>query len=127
VHWASDGVMGHWLCAFSEPAGYDCKAALLWTQGKGQFFFCDIPLVMKPACMDMHILEIPIDADSEILATICFLLLAITYSHMLITACLLSKDGVSKAVSTCTTYITVWCYSLGLASSSTSGRQHHLG
>nr|XP_027781926.1 olfactory receptor 4K3-like [Marmota flaviventris] len=70
-------------------------------------FFCDIPLVIKLACMDTSILEILINADSGVLATICFILLLISYSHILFTVCLHSTDGASKALSTCTAHVTV--------------------
>ncbi|KAK7796084.1 hypothetical protein U0070_009079, partial [Myodes glareolus] len=30
VHWISDGIMDHWLCAFNKPIGYNCKSAFLW-------------------------------------------------------------------------------------------------
>ncbi|XP_062945295.1 olfactory receptor 4K14-like [Cynocephalus volans] len=70
-------------------------------------FFCDIPLVIKLACMDTYVLEMLINADSGILAIICFILLLISYSHILFTVCLHSKDGASKALSTCTAHITV--------------------
>ncbi|XP_012504561.1 PREDICTED: olfactory receptor 4K3-like [Propithecus coquereli] len=70
-------------------------------------FFCDIPLVIKLACMDTYILEMLINADSGSLATICFILLLISYSHILFTVCLHSNDGASKALSTCTAHITV--------------------
>ncbi|MBZ3869863.1 Olfactory receptor 4K3 [Sciurus carolinensis] len=69
-------------------------------------FFCDIPLVIKLACMDTSILEILINADSGVLATICFILLLISYLHILFTVCH-STDGASKALSTCTAHITV--------------------
>ncbi|XP_011381918.1 olfactory receptor 4K15-like [Pteropus vampyrus] len=70
-------------------------------------FFCDIPLVIKLACMDTYILEMLINADSGVLATTCFILLLISYSYILITVLLHSKDGTSKALSTCTAHITV--------------------
>ncbi|XP_075387752.1 olfactory receptor 4K15-like [Tenrec ecaudatus] len=70
-------------------------------------FFCDIPLVIKLACMDTYILEMFINADSGVLATICFILLVTSYSYILFTVCLYSKDGASKALSTCTAHITV--------------------
>ncbi|XP_058396406.1 LOW QUALITY PROTEIN: olfactory receptor 4K3-like [Diceros bicornis minor] len=69
--------------------------------------FCDIPLVIKLACMDTYILEMLINADSGVLATICFTLLLISYSYILFTVCLHSNDGASKALSTCTAHITV--------------------
>ncbi|XP_055293186.1 olfactory receptor 4F4-like [Moschus berezovskii] len=70
-------------------------------------FFCDIPLVIKLACMNTYVLEMLINADSGVLATICFILLLISYSYILLTLCHQSKDGASKALSTCTAHITV--------------------
>ncbi|XP_014700028.1 olfactory receptor 4K3-like [Equus asinus] len=70
-------------------------------------FFCDIPLVIKLACMDTHTLGILINADSGLLATSCFIILLISYTYILVTVCLHSKDGASKALSTCTSHITV--------------------
>ncbi|XP_030740764.1 olfactory receptor 4K3-like [Echinops telfairi] len=70
-------------------------------------FFCDIPLVIKLACMDTYVLEMLINADAGVLATIYFILLVTSYSYILFTVCLYSKDGASKALSTCTAHITV--------------------
>ena len=70
-------------------------------------FFCDIPLVIKLACMDTHTLVMLINADSGIVATTCFVLLLISYTYILLTVRLHSKDGASKALSTCTSHITV--------------------
>ncbi|EDL27808.1 olfactory receptor 1282 [Mus musculus] len=70
-------------------------------------FFCDIPLVMKLACMNTDTLEILINADSGILATTCFILLLISYTYILLTVQHRSKDGSSKALSTCTSHIIV--------------------
>uniref|UniRef100_A0A8C6HIC0 Olfactory receptor n=1 Tax=Mus spicilegus TaxID=10103 RepID=A0A8C6HIC0_MUSSI len=70
-------------------------------------FFCDIPLVMKLACINTDTLEILINADSGILATTCFILLLISYSYILLTVQHRSKDGSSKALSTCTSHIIV--------------------
>ncbi|KAM7239794.1 hypothetical protein CapIbe_009289 [Capra ibex] len=70
-------------------------------------FFCDIPEVIKLACMDTHTLRLLINADSAVLATTCFILLLISYTYILVTVRLSSKDGASKALSTCTSHITV--------------------
>ncbi|XP_041534653.1 olfactory receptor 4K3-like [Microtus oregoni] len=70
-------------------------------------FFCDIPLVMKLACINTDTLGIMINADSGVLATTCFLLLLISYIYILLTLRLHSKDGSSKALSTCTSHIIV--------------------
>uniref|UniRef100_G3UGU9 Olfactory receptor n=1 Tax=Loxodonta africana TaxID=9785 RepID=G3UGU9_LOXAF len=70
-------------------------------------FFCDIPLVIKLACMDTHTLGTLINADSGVLATTCFILLLISYTYILLTVPLRTKDGASKALSTCTSHIIV--------------------
>ncbi|XP_005064590.2 olfactory receptor 4K3-like [Mesocricetus auratus] len=70
-------------------------------------FFCDIPLVMKLACMNTDTLGIVINAESGVLATTCFILLLISYTYILLTVQLHSKDGSSKALSTCTSHIIV--------------------
>ncbi|XP_028622930.1 olfactory receptor 4K3-like [Grammomys surdaster] len=70
-------------------------------------FFCDIPLVMKLACMNTDTLGILINADNGVLATTCFILLLISYTYILLTVQLYSKDGSSKALSTCTSHIIV--------------------
>ncbi|XP_040824361.1 olfactory receptor 4F4-like [Ochotona curzoniae] len=70
-------------------------------------FFCDIPLVIELACMDTDTLRMIINADSGVLATTCFILLIISYTYILLTVPLNSKDGSSKALSTCSSHITV--------------------
>ncbi|CAO2579551.1 Olfactory receptor 4K3 [Lemmus lemmus] len=70
-------------------------------------FFCDIPLVIKLACINTDTLGIMINADSSVVATACFIFLLISYTYILITVQLHSKDGSSKALSTCTSHIIV--------------------
>ncbi|XP_069887586.1 olfactory receptor 4K14-like [Dipodomys merriami] len=70
-------------------------------------FFCDIPLVLKLACMDTATLGILINADSGVLATTCFILVMISYTHILLTVFLRSQDAASKALSTCPSHIIV--------------------
>jgi olfactory receptor len=70
-------------------------------------FFCDIPLVMKLACVDTDTLTIVINSNSGIYATTSFILLMISYTYILLTVLLYSKNGASKALSTCTSHITV--------------------
>ncbi|KAM4828981.1 olfactory receptor 4K3-like [Thomomys bottae] len=70
-------------------------------------FFCDIPLVMKLACMETDTLGRVINANSGIYATTCFVLLMTSYTYILLTVVLHSKDGASKALSTCTSHIAV--------------------
>uniref|UniRef100_A0A8C9DP37 Olfactory receptor n=1 Tax=Prolemur simus TaxID=1328070 RepID=A0A8C9DP37_PROSS len=70
-------------------------------------FFCDIPLVIKLACMDSSNLEILMNGDSGVLAMTCFILLLISYTYILLTVHQSSKTGASKALSTCTAHVTV--------------------
>uniref|UniRef100_A0A8C3VVN8 Olfactory receptor n=1 Tax=Catagonus wagneri TaxID=51154 RepID=A0A8C3VVN8_9CETA len=70
-------------------------------------FFCDIPLVIKLACMDSYSLGILMNADSGVPAMTCFIVLLISYMYILFTVRRSSKTGVSRALSTCTAHITV--------------------
>ncbi|XP_021516902.1 olfactory receptor 4K3-like [Meriones unguiculatus] len=70
-------------------------------------FFCDMPLVIKLACIDYHDLNTLMNAECGVLAVTCFTLLIISYTYILITVHQSSKNGASKALSTCTAHITV--------------------
>nr|XP_004660816.2 olfactory receptor 4K14-like [Jaculus jaculus] len=70
-------------------------------------FFCDIPVVLKLACMNTDTLKIVINADSGILVITCFILLLVSYTNILLTVHLHSKGSSSKALSTCTSHIIV--------------------
>ncbi|XP_046511403.1 olfactory receptor 4K14-like [Equus quagga] len=70
-------------------------------------FFCDIPLVIKLACMDSYNLGILMNADSGVLAMTYFVLLLISYTYILLIVHQSSKTGASKALSTCAAHITV--------------------
>lgn len=64
-------------------------------------FFCDIPKVIKLACMNIVTLGIVINADSGVLAKNYLILLLISYTCILVTPQLQSKDSSSMALSTC--------------------------
>ncbi|XP_065797227.1 olfactory receptor 4K14-like [Muntiacus reevesi] len=70
-------------------------------------FFCDIPLVIKLACIDSYNLGILMNADSGVLTMTCFIVLLISYTYILLTVRQSSKAGTSRALSTCTAHITV--------------------
>uniref|UniRef100_A0A8C3VV56 Olfactory receptor n=1 Tax=Catagonus wagneri TaxID=51154 RepID=A0A8C3VV56_9CETA len=70
-------------------------------------FFCDLPLVIKLACMDTYVLGILMISDSGLLSMSCFLLLLISYTVILITVQQQASGGVSKALSTCSAHIMV--------------------
>ncbi|XP_021519296.1 olfactory receptor 4K3-like [Meriones unguiculatus] len=70
-------------------------------------FFCDMPLVIKLACMDSHDLDIFTNVDCGVVGIPCFILLLISYTYILRTVQQSSKAGASKALSTCTAHIMV--------------------
>ncbi|XP_068953777.1 olfactory receptor 4K14 isoform X1 [Petaurus breviceps papuanus] len=70
-------------------------------------FFCDLPLVIKLACIDTYVLGILMIADSGLLSMSCFLLLMISYTVILITVWQHSSGSTSKALSTCSAHIMV--------------------
>ena len=91
-------------------------------------FFCDIPLVTKLACMDTYILEMWINADSGVLATICFILLLISYSYSVYhLSLLLNVFGHSRLSPPALPTSQWYCSSLGLAFLLPVATQHHLG
>ncbi|XP_004865168.1 olfactory receptor 4K13-like [Heterocephalus glaber] len=69
--------------------------------------FCDLPLVIKLACTDTYVLELLVIADSGLLSLVCFILLLISYTIMLVTLWHHSFSASSKALSTLTAHITV--------------------
>lgn len=48
-------------------------------------FFCDLPLMIKLACMDTYVLGILMISDSGLLSMSCFLLLLVSCTAILIT------------------------------------------
>nr|XP_020756316.1 olfactory receptor 4K14-like [Odocoileus virginianus texanus] len=70
-------------------------------------FFCDIPLVIKLACIDTYNWGILMNADSGVPTMTCFIVLLISYTYILLTVRRSSKAGTSRALSTCTAHITV--------------------
>lgn len=70
-------------------------------------FFCDLPLVIKLACVDTYVLRVFMISTSGMIAQVCFILLVISYSVILITVRQRSSGGSSKALSTCSAHFTV--------------------
>lgn len=69
--------------------------------------FCDLPLVIKLACVETYTLELFVIADSGLLSLICFLLLLVSYTVLPATVQRRSSGGLSKALSTLSAHITV--------------------
>ncbi|KAM4881524.1 olfactory receptor 4K14 [Thomomys bottae] len=70
-------------------------------------FFCDLPLVIKLACMDTYVLGLLMIADSGLISVSCFLLLMVSYIAILNTVWQRDSRGISKALSTCSAHIMV--------------------
>ncbi|MBZ3884839.1 Olfactory receptor 4K1 [Sciurus carolinensis] len=70
-------------------------------------FFCDLPLVIKLACMDTYGMEVMTLTNSGLISLSCFLALIISYAVILITVRHQSSSGSSKAFSTLSAHITV--------------------
>lgn len=69
--------------------------------------FCDLPLVIKLACIETYTLELFVISDSGLLSLICFILLLVSYTVILVTVRQRSSGGLSKALSTLSAHIVV--------------------
>ncbi|XP_004609784.2 olfactory receptor 4K2-like [Sorex araneus] len=70
-------------------------------------FFCDLPLVIQLACIDIYVLGLFMISTSGVIALISFLLLLSSYIIVLKTIKSHSSTGSSKAFSTCTAHFIV--------------------
>ncbi|XP_021516898.1 olfactory receptor 4K3-like [Meriones unguiculatus] len=102
-------VLTSWIIGFIHGISYIAVIVQLPFCGPRDIdsFFCDMPLVIKLACIDSHDLNKLMNADCGVVAVTCFILLLMSYTYILITVRQSSKAGASKALSTCTAHITV--------------------
>lgn len=70
-------------------------------------FYCDVPQVIKLACVDTYVIEVLMVSNSGLLSLICFLVLLFSYAVILITLRTRFRQGQSKALSTCASHLTV--------------------
>ncbi|XP_070584795.1 olfactory receptor 10G6-like [Erythrolamprus reginae] len=72
------------------------------------YVFCDVPSILKLACVDVKFSELMIISDMGFIAMSCFLLILASYSYI-ITAILKinSSRGWHRAFSTCSAHLTV--------------------
>ncbi|XP_020011215.2 olfactory receptor 4K2-like [Castor canadensis] len=70
-------------------------------------FFCDLPLVIQLACVDIYAPGIFMISTSGVIALVSFLLLLTSYIIVLVTVRDHSSTGSSKALSTCTAHFIV--------------------
>uniref|UniRef100_A0A4X1T9J3 Olfactory receptor n=1 Tax=Sus scrofa TaxID=9823 RepID=A0A4X1T9J3_PIG len=97
---------GHWICALHQSSSLTVNLPYCGPN-EVDSFFCDLPLVIKLACVDTYVLGILMISDSGLLSMSCFLLLLISYTVILITVQQQAAGGVSKALSTCSAHIMV--------------------
>ncbi|XP_058396408.1 olfactory receptor 4L1-like [Diceros bicornis minor] len=76
--------------------------------------FCDLPLVIKLACIETYTLELFAIADIGLFSIISFILLLVSYTVILVTAQQRSSGGLSKALSTLPAHIIVVTVFFGL-------------
>ncbi|KAM6202594.1 olfactory receptor 4Q3 [Rhynchocyon petersi] len=70
-------------------------------------FYCDVPQVIKLACMDTYVVEVLMVSNSGLLSLICFLVLLCSYAVILMTLRNHFRQCQSKALSTCASHLTV--------------------
>ncbi|XP_050774934.1 olfactory receptor 4E1-like [Gopherus flavomarginatus] len=76
-------------------------------------FFCDVPLVLKLACADTYVFEVLIVSNSGLISVICFVVLVVSYSVILVSLRNHFSEGRHKALSTCAAHLMVVTFFLG--------------
>lgn len=112
--------MDHWLWAFNKPTTIIIQLPFCGPRELDSFLWY---LVIKLACMDTDILKMLINGGTWwcpkwVLGHHLLHSLLIFYFYILLAVCHQSMDRASKALSACTTHITVVMLFFGPASSS---------
>ncbi|XP_006877636.1 PREDICTED: olfactory receptor 4P4-like [Chrysochloris asiatica] len=70
-------------------------------------YFCDVYPLLKLACTNTHIIGILVIVNSGLIALVTFLVLMLSYFYILYTLRAYSVESRNKALSTCSSHITV--------------------
>ncbi|XP_045343156.1 olfactory receptor 4D10 [Leopardus geoffroyi] len=70
-------------------------------------FYCDVPQVLKLSCTDIFMLELLMISNNGLLTTLWFFFLLVSYMVILLVVRSQAGEGRRKAISTCTSHITV--------------------